>query len=355
MMSLRFGARSGRILRTVGLLPALLTTLGVAGASTMAFADPSGASAPSDVVVSGSDGPCSVTITIGASSATATVTGCSGPHYYLSSWAATSPTYSPTLPQTLVDSTNQAPWTVQLPTTSCYYQVDFAYRSSPPGTPAEVRDYIAGHLGTIPGCGTTTTTTTTIPTTTTTAGGSGTTTTTIADPTTTTTIGDTTTTTVAPTTTTTSPTTTSTTPTTTVDGTTTTTTVPPVTTIPVTTIPVTTIPTTTVPVTPTTNSTTTTTAVPTPTTTPGAPPTTIPTPAKLGSGGSGPTTTTWVPVYQPLSASISSSSGTRALAFTGFAVLNGAFLAMILIGVGLGLIHVSRSGALAVVSEPQDQ
>jgi hypothetical protein len=155
------------------------------------------ASPSTAATISGSAPGCSVTLHFSPTSVRAGVHGCTGGDYYLSSWSAPSDVPRLSRPQTLYASASSAPWEVSLP--PCFWQVDFAQRSAPPGQPATVRHLIAATLG-----GTTcpTTTTTTVATTSTTLPVTSTTlpvtTTTIPQSTTTTTIPGTTTTTTAP-------------------------------------------------------------------------------------------------------------------------------------------------------------
>lgn len=270
-------------------LPAVLVTLGLSGALTISLAHAAAAD-PAAPTWSGSIPGCHVTLSVTGVRANATLTGCEGSNYWFSSWAVPSlqgssgVQWSPDIHQTLYQATNRSPWTVELPTTTCAFQIDFSYRDQPPGTPAGKRALVAAHIGDICGGGQVTTTTS-VPrsTTTTFAPHQGaTTTTTPATPTTTPRSG----------------------------GTTTTSTSSPPT---------------------------------TPPTSTGSNP-----PPGDGPGGSAPPTTlATASVYQPLAAAIGPKGEPGSLAFTGFIVLMLLFAGMTLIGAGLAVLRVNRHGRVA--------
>jgi hypothetical protein len=283
--------RSRRRLRAAGRLPLALIGLGVTGlVLVLATASPSSA-APTVLYAKGAAPGCSVELALYDTYATAMVSnGCQGPDYWMAVWQARSDVYSTSFPQVLFASTNHAPWTLAYPLTSpCYVQVDFSYRSAPPGEPTPVHQVIAAGLRS---------TSCPPPTTTTTQPGGTTTTTQPGGTTTTTQPGGTTT-----------------------------------------------------------------------TTQPGG--TTTTGPGSGGSGGGGATTTTepatttttvvhltgsggGPPVYNsPSAGGAAGESAPGGLAFTGFAAMLLAFIAMTLIGAGLAVVRTSRLGhidALAGVS-----
>ncbi len=81
---------------------------------------------------------CSVRLTIGPNSVTATVAGCTNGVYALSSWRAHSTLLRSSRPQTLFRRVTGPPWKVTLP--PCFWQVDFSELSP-------VHHFLAAHLG----------------------------------------------------------------------------------------------------------------------------------------------------------------------------------------------------------------
>lgn len=282
--------RSGRRVRASARAALCLAPLACAGALVVA-GGPSFASG-TPTAVYGSDATCAVDIQVGSTSATAVLlSGCQGSDYWLSSWVTHSGTYQPGASQQLLDATDRAPWTVRLPTGQpCYYQVDFSERQTPPGHSGGARTLIASTTGQTSACSSATTTVTS------TTGGSSTT---ITSPRTVAAVA--------------------------------TTTVPL---LPATTLAL---------------------------TTPTRPP------AIASSSATGTTTTTTVasrlavgqipsgqtpaPTAVPVAAS-SASHGFGSLAFTGFAVLMAAFVALVLIVTGAGLVRVSRGARGLPVDSP---
>lgn len=110
--------------------------------------------------VTGSIPACAVQISVGATSASATVlSGCQGSDYWFSSWQTQAATYQPGAPQQLLDATDHAPWTVALPTgSSCYYQLDFSERKAAPGHSGSSPTRIASLSGETTACSNGTTT-----------------------------------------------------------------------------------------------------------------------------------------------------------------------------------------------------
>src|SRR6202022_4711775 len=91
--------------------------------------------------------------------------GCTGGHFYLTTWIAQSDVFATSHPQYFYATTNKAPWTVPLP--PCFWQADFAKLTAAP--PAGERlEFVAGKLGGSVCPTTTTSTSTTVPVTTTT-------------------------------------------------------------------------------------------------------------------------------------------------------------------------------------------
>ena len=245
--------------------------------------------------VTGSIPACAVQISVGATSASATVlSGCQGSDYWFSSWQTQAATYQPGAPQQLLDATDHAPWTVALPTgSSCYYQLDFSERQTAPGHSGSSPIRVASLSGETPACSSGTTTT-------------------------------------APTSTSSSSSTTTALPTTTVIVTTTssTTTSPP--------------PTTTTISPPTSVSLSLPTTPPTVATASGSGTTSTTSAVSLGAGQGG---TPQAPPASgspvPASASLG-RSGFGSLAFTGFALLMSVFIAAVLIAAGLGMVRAAR-------------
>jgi hypothetical protein len=146
--------------------------------------------------VTGTAPGCTARLTTTATEASITVIkGCSSNNYWLSSWSAPSDIPGHDHPQQLYKVDGTAPYSVLLP--PCFWQVDFAERSSPPGNAGGLIHYVVGLLGgtqcvsttttTVPGVTTTSEpstppTTTGATTTTTTTSGGGTTTTTTTVP-----------------------------------------------------------------------------------------------------------------------------------------------------------------------------
>jgi hypothetical protein len=136
----------------------------VAGVGTTAASAGPAISSP---VTAGTPGGCSVSLRFTATTVTAVPSAaCTGTDYWLESWNAQNDILGKNGPQTLYASTNKAPWTIGLP--PCYWQVDFVYRTTTPGSAIGTHKNIAYKLGGS-ACSTGTTTTTTVaPTTTTT-------------------------------------------------------------------------------------------------------------------------------------------------------------------------------------------
>jgi hypothetical protein len=149
----------------VGRFSAVLAVVGVCGATMLAFTQNSVAATTG--TVQGSRPDCSVQLTFTSTSVTADIrSGCKGGDFYLTSWTTRSNVPATSHPQVIFASTNRAPWTVPLP--QCYWQVDFARRSTPPPMKATNRELVVGRLGGAACKSGPTTTTTTVATTTTT-------------------------------------------------------------------------------------------------------------------------------------------------------------------------------------------
>jgi hypothetical protein len=148
----------------IGRLPAALALVGVCGATMLAFTQSSVAATSGSV--QGTKPDCSVQLTFKATTVTANIrSGCKGGDFYLTSWSTQSNVLKKSHPQYFFATTNHAPWTIGLP--KCYWQVDFARRSTAPPAKADNREFVVGRLGgSVCTTGSTTTSTTVAPTTT---------------------------------------------------------------------------------------------------------------------------------------------------------------------------------------------
>jgi hypothetical protein len=139
-----------------GLLPVLSMLAGIVGLLVTLSPGTSGAAAAT--LTSGGNSQCRAKLVIGPSTATAIVLhGCRNGEYWLASWATQSDNFATSHPQRLFDSAGplqpgQHELTVNLPNKPpCFFQVDFALRSSPPGQPG-TRHIVVAQLGQTQDC-----------------------------------------------------------------------------------------------------------------------------------------------------------------------------------------------------------